>query len=76
MDKDIQKALEEAKKRLDKMKPGIEKRHKKGLENSTEEPEGLKSGGTNDLTKRRAIKEQKDEKLPLKAQTAPIWKRH
>lgn len=60
MNKDIQKALEEAKKRLDRMKPEIEKRHKNGVENSTEEPEGLKTGGTDDLTKRRTIKEQKD----------------
>ena len=63
-DIEVQRAIEEAKKRLKDAKPGIEKRHQEGVENSTEEPDILKSGYKDDLRSKRAEKEQKDDKIP------------
>ena len=63
MDKDVKKALEIAKKRLNDALPEIKKRHGEAVKNSTEEPEHLRSGYTDDLKIRRAIKEQEDEIL-------------
>ncbi len=64
MDTDVQKAVQKAKQRLENAKPDIEKRHEKGVENSTEEPTILKSGYRDDLRSKRTEKEQKNDKLP------------
>ena len=61
MKKSISDALKEAEKRLDEMLPEIEKRHSEGVENSADEPANLKSGYTDDLLIRRAIKEQEED---------------
>lgn len=63
MAKSIKDAILEAEERLEKLLPDIEKRHQSGVEKSTEEPDGLKSGSRDDLEIKRAIKEQEDEQL-------------
>lgn len=66
MNNEIKKVLEDAEKRLDEFLPDIEKRHRKAVEDSSDEPENLKEGAVDDLEIPRAIKEQKDEKLSKK----------
>ncbi|OZG73099.1 hypothetical protein BTA51_11420 [Hahella sp. CCB-MM4] len=58
MSKNIYKALREAEKRLEELLPEIEKRHKQGVKNSIDEPDGLKSGQPDDLEIRREVREQ------------------
>lgn len=64
MNKNIEKALIEAEERLNELLPEIEERHKKSIDNNIEEPDELKSGATDDLEIRRAIKEQDNEEFP------------
>lgn len=64
MDTDIEDALKRAKQRLKEAKPGIDKRHKEGVKNSTDEPAVLKSGYRDDLRSKRAEKEQSNDELP------------
>ena len=60
-DIEVQRAIDEAKKRLRDAKPGIEKRHQEGIANSTDEPDILKSGCKGGLRSKRVEKEQKDD---------------
>ncbi|GAB2190610.1 hypothetical protein [Sessilibacter sp. MAH2] len=56
------KALFDAQKRLDARLKEINKRHEKGIENSTEEPDRIQSGKSLDeLEIRRIQREQEDE---------------
>lgn len=64
MDNDVKDALEKAKQRLKEALPGIKERNEEGQQNSTEEPDVLRSGHLDEVGLRREIKEQDDEKLP------------
>ena len=62
MKKDINSAIEEAKKRLEESLSEIEERQKKASENDLDEPEHLRSGAKlSELDIKRAMKEQCDE---------------
>jgi hypothetical protein len=59
---DSKKALAEAEKRLNDSLPEIQKRHEKGVRESSEEPDTLKSGTPlNELEIKRILKEQDNE---------------
>ena len=58
----LQKALEEAKKRLNKALPDIEKRQQEAAQKVEEEPDYLRSGvSIDELEVKRAMKEQENE---------------
>ena len=62
MNVNLQKALEEAKKRLNKALPDIEKRQQEAAQKVEEEPDYLRSGvSIDELEVKRAMKEQENE---------------
>ncbi|MCH8498799.1 MAG: hypothetical protein LAT63_10000 [Marinobacter sp.] len=61
-DEERKKALDEAERKAEALLPGIRARNRKGVEQSPEEPDHLRSGSPDHVGIRRAIREQNDEK--------------
>jgi len=63
MNSKVKKALEEAEKRLEEKLADIDSRHEKGVKQSSDEPDTLRSGTIDEVGLKRAEKEQEDDDI-------------